>query len=130
MLVVAFAFLAFQSAPAPPAEPRADENRPRANLGSYFSTDDYPVIAWMSGTEGTVRFRIAINPEGRVAGVVVAPSGRVQACAITRSSGSAALDAATCAIFFTRVRYSPALDAAGRPVDGQDVGRVTWRLPG
>ena len=209
---------------APALVPLGDEVR--ANLGNYFSSDDYPVTAWMNEEEGTVRFRLTIDSEGRVAGcevtqssgsqqldqrtceiltvraryrpardasgapasgtdsgsvtwrlpsdrggpgglgprpakppranlqpyfgtpdyppealrareqgvvhygVIVAPSGRVQACAVTRSSGSAALDAATCAIFFTRVRYTPARDAAGRPVIGQDVGHVTWRLPG
>lgn len=226
MTLALLLLVAAQASPegAPALVPRGDDVR--ASLGSYFSTDDYPVTAWMNEEEGTVRFRLTINPEGRVAecevtqssgsaqldqrtceiltvraryrpardasgapasgtdagsvtwrlpsdregpegsgprpakppradlrpyfgtpdyppdalrareqgvvyyAVIVAPSGRVQACAVTRSSGSAALDAATCAIFFTRVRYTPAKDAAGRAVIGQDMGHVTWRLPG
>jgi TonB family protein len=225
MRLVLLLLAAAQVGPSHPPAIAPHGERSRANLGSYFSTDDYPVTAWMNEEEGTVRFRLAIDPEGRVAScevtgssgseqldqrtceiltvrvrytpardasgapapssdygsvtwrlpsdrgtgafdprpakppradlqpyfgtpdyppealrarqqgivhyaVVVRPSGRVQACVVTRSSGSEALDAATCAIFFTRVRYTPAKDAAGRPVAGQDVGHVTWRLPG
>lgn len=93
-------------------------HRGRANLASYFSTDDYPPAALHAGEEGTVQFRLTISPEGRASD-----------CAVVGSSGSAILDEATCRILRERARYSPARDAEGRPVTGTDHGSVTWRLP-
>jgi TonB family protein len=92
--------------------------RARANLNSYFSTDDYPETAARRGIEGTVGFRLEINAEGRVTN-----------CTVTDSSGDAALDSTTCAILLSRAEYRPARDAQGRAVDSTDRGRVTWRLP-
>ena len=37
-----------------------------ANLGSYFSTDDYPAARSGPEAEGTTRFSLAIVPDGRV----------------------------------------------------------------
>jgi TonB family protein len=92
--------------------------RPRANLNSYFSTDDYPAEALRAGAEGTVQFRLDINTEGRVS-----------RCNIVQSSGNASLDAKTCEVLISRARYTPARNAAGEAVPGTDAGRVTWRLP-
>jgi len=110
-------------APPPPAPPRframpMPPQRARANLGSYFSTDDYPAAALRGNEQGTTSFRLTIGPNGRVSD-----------CAITRSSGSLALDTATCRILTSRARYVPARDSAGSPTAGLDSGRVTWQLP-
>ena len=104
--------------PPPAASSRARRpQRAQANLNSYFSADDYPAMA--DGLqEGTVGFRLAIGP-----------NGRVTACRVTSSSGSAPLDQATCRILRARARYAPARDAAGNPTTGADWGRVAWRLP-
>lgn len=105
--------------PAPPPPPRViPPQRARANLNSYFSTDDYPAAALRTNDEGSTGFRLTIGP-----------SGRVSDCAITSSSGSAALDQATCRILRSRARYTPARDTSGNPTSGTDSGRVTWRLP-
>ena len=61
-----------------------------------------------AGAQGTAGFRLVIGADGAVTG-----------CTITRSSGDAALDAATCAILLGRARYEPARDAAGRAMPGQ-----------
>ncbi len=92
--------------------------RPRANLSSYFSADDYPEEALRVGAEGTVHFRLVINSDGRVSG-----------CSLVRSSGNAALDARTCEVLIGRARYQPARNTAGQAIAGTDQGRVTWRLP-
>ena len=106
----------------PPMEDgsRADAgpSRGRANLAAYFSADDYPAAALRDNLQGTTGFRLTIGP-----------NGRVTACAVTSSSGSAALDQATCRILRSRARYTPARDSGGNPTDGTDSGRVTWRLP-
>lgn len=43
-------------------------------------------------------------------------TGRVGDCTITRSSGNAALDAATCQLIERRFRYAPARTSAGEPI--------------
>lgn len=111
-MMMALAAVAQSTDGAKPAE------RARANLGSYFSTDDYPPSAAARGAEGTVRFELEVGPEGLVS-----------KCNVIASSGDAALDAATCSILLGRARYAPARDAEGRPVVGHDFGSVTWRLP-
>jgi len=108
--------------PAPPAPPPAPRvvppQRARANLNSYFSTDDYPAGALRNNEQGTTAFSLTIGT-----------SGRVEACTVTSSSGSSALDQATCRILRSRARYTPARDENGNPVAGHDSARVTWRLP-
>lgn len=103
--------IVLQAVPAP-------LERARANLGSYFSVDDYPSAALRAGDEGIVRFSLTVGPDGRVAD-----------CIVTESSGSAALDATTCRILRSRARYLPARDASGRPANGSDSGAVSWLLP-
>jgi len=101
-----------------PAENCAGCTPPRANLGSLFSTDDYPPLARRDRQEGRVAFRILIGIDGRV-----------KRCDVTATSGSHALDLMTCAILLARARYRPASDPSGNPVDGVDNGYVDWRLP-
>ena len=102
----------------PPAPRTVPPQRARANLGSYFSTDDYPAAAIRAEAEGTTRFALAIGANGRVTD-----------CTVTGSSGNSALDSATCRIMRSRGRYTPARDSSGNPISGQDRGSVTWRLP-
>jgi protein TonB len=104
--------------PAPAAsEPvTGASGRLGAGLNRYFSRDDYPPAALRNEEEGIVRFRVA-----------VLPNGRIGACTITASSGSAPLDATTCRILRSRVRYTPA--RPGAPVAGADLGWVRYVLP-
>lgn len=102
--------------PAPPGV--SGPTRARANLNSYFSVDDYPAAALRGNEQGTTGFRLNIGP-----------NGRVTECSVTSSSGSTALDEATCRIIMSRARYTPARDSAGNPTGSSDSGRVTWRLP-
>jgi protein TonB len=105
--------------PAPaPSSWGSVPRRGRANLNSYFSTDDYPAAALRGHEQGTTGFRLTIGTNGRVSD-----------CAITHSSGSLALDATTCRILSTRARYTPARNAAGAFVCDVDWGEIAWRLP-
>jgi protein TonB len=101
------------AAPAPSAAPPA----PTAWPFRRFSDDDYPAAALRGQQQGRVVYRVEIGPDGRVSG-----------CEIRRSSGSAALDAATCRIVRSRARFTPARDSAGRPVADHREGDVLWRL--
>ena len=100
------------------AEERRAGDPVRANLGSYFSADDYPPEALRNREHGTVAFRLTIGADGLVSD-----------CTVTSSSRSAALDEATCRLLRERARYRPARDAAGNPTTGSDEGSVTWTLP-
>jgi len=102
----------------PPAPWIFPPQRARANLGAYFSTEDYPADAIRAEAEGTTRFSLAIGSDGRIT-----------SCAVTGSSGNAALDRATCRILRNRARYTPARNQNRNPISGTDRGSVTWRLP-
>jgi TonB family protein len=90
----------------------------RAPLGELFSGDDYPVSAIRNQEEGRVAYRM-----------IIAPDGRVAACRIEVSSGSDALDGATCRILRVRARFLPARDRDGLPTWDVHTGRVSWVLP-
>jgi protein TonB len=107
-----------------PPEPGTDASsatgraRARANLASYISPDDYPAAALRNNEQGSVAFTLDIGPDGRVA-----------ACRISQSSGSAALDSATCRIMRSRARYTPARNARGVAVADRQQATVRWALP-
>ena len=65
--------------------------RARANLASYVSDEDYPSVAIRNEEQGTTRFQLAVGPDGKV-----------KECRVTGSSGSSALDSATCKLMKAR----------------------------
>lgn len=105
------------SAPAPLRGAARPARRAAANLGAYFSEDDYPTRALREHHEGTVAFRLDVDPAGRVAN-----------CTVTGSSGSEALDGTTCRILRARPHYVPARMADGSAGADSVNGRVRWRL--
>ena len=112
LLLLALAVDPAAPMPAPPPRPHG------APLASYISSADYPAEAIRRGEQGDVGVTIQVSPQGRVA-----------TCTVTRSSGSAILDATTCRLLTPRVRFIPARDAAGRPTTDIVVGRIRWMLP-
>jgi periplasmic protein TonB len=104
--------------PPPPPPPRTVEPaRARTNLASYVSNDDYPASALRNEEEGTTRFRLTVGSNGRVTD-----------CSVTSSSGSAALDSATCRIMRARARFTPARDNQGNPTTDSYSSSITWRI--
>ncbi len=112
-----------------PDEPNATErvvrdhygpalSRAKTNLPELFSSDDYPQQSLRNEEQGTVAFTLSVNPQGRVS-----------ACVINQSSGSAALDNATCTILQRRARFTPARDGQGKAVADLATGRIRWVLP-
>jgi TonB family protein len=91
--------------------------RAAANLGAYFSGDDYPTRALRETHEGTVAFRLDVDPAGQVA-----------SCTVTGSSGSQALDSATCRILRARPHFVPARMADGSAGPDSVRGTVRWRM--
>ena len=93
-----------------------DETPPRWRSG-HLHNSDFPRAAFESGAQGTVSVRYT-----------VAIDGRATDCVVTRSSGSAALDATTCRLIEKRLRFHPALDAAGHAVSSAIEEDHTWLI--
>jgi protein TonB len=104
--------------PPPPPEAKLEPARAKANLGTYVSDADYPTDAIRREEQGATRFRLAVGPDGRVTN-----------CTVTGSSGSAALDLATCRLMKSRARFAPARDSTGNAVADAVTSTIVWRLP-
>jgi len=118
----ALALLEPQPGPGRPAAgspPLPAPRTPPRQVGGSISDADYPAAAIAAGEQGTVRVRISIDRAGRVAG-----------CEVTESSGSAALDSASCSLIQERFTYEPARNARGEAVPAGISRRITWRSPG
>jgi protein TonB len=97
---------------------KVEPARARANLASYVSDADYPPSAIRAEEQGTTGFRLEIGP-----------NGRVTECTVTSSSGSSALDQATCRLMRSRAKFTPARDSSGNPTGDTTSARITWKLP-
>jgi protein TonB len=82
------------------------------------SNDDYPDSAIRNEEQGTTGFRLDVGPDGRVT-----------SCSVTQSSGSSALDNATCRLMKSRARFTPATDSSGNKVSDSVSNRIRWVLP-
>jgi protein TonB len=92
--------------------------RPKNNPGRWVTNEDYRPRWIMEGMAGSARFALAIDA-----------SGRVTNCTVTRSTGFAPLDAATCDLVERRARFDAARDGSGKPVAGSYTGTITWKIP-
>jgi len=89
--------------------------RPRLPAQSYFSRDDYPAAAIGTGAKGRVSVMLGLNVQGRIT-----------SCNVLRSSGSSALDMATCNILHRRASFTPAMDSNGNPIASYIAQAVDW----
>lgn len=106
------------ASPIAPPSPTQQASPGNASMVSLFSDDDYPAEAIRNEEQGTVSYRLTIGSDGRV-----------RACEVTTSSGSARLDTATCTIIQRRARFIPARDTNGEAVEDHYSGRIKWVLP-
>lgn len=107
------------SAPSePPARFAPKSAKPRGNVAGWVTTSDYPTADIRAGHTGTVRFRLAIDADGRVSD-----------CTVTQSSGFPGLDAATCRNVSKRARFDAASDATGGRTAGSYDGTIRWVIP-
>lgn len=79
---------------------------------------DYPVSALRAAEQGRTAVRVTISAKGLVS-----------ECDVTASSGSVALDSATCTVISRKLRTSPPLDANGKPTAKQISTAIHWRIP-
>jgi protein TonB len=103
-------------APAPRFQPKSPT--PRGNPGNWANSNDYPSGPLRRNEEGVTSFRVTVSTDGRV-----------QSCEVTRSSGSAELDDATCKLISRRGRFNPATDGDGQPTAGAWASSVRWQIP-
>ncbi len=109
--------LAAAAAAAPAA---ANPSSPRLLNGQDLVTaDDYPLVSLNKDEEGVVTVRISVDQNGVAA-----------SCAVAQSSGHAALDEQTCAIYRARAQFAPARDQTGRGIPSTYTHKVTWKLEG
>ena len=102
--------------PSPSFSPVSPE--PRGNPGDWITNRDYRT-SWINrGLEGIAGFTVQIDSRGRV-----------NDCTITRSTGHAALDTATCRLVERRARFEPARDSTGNIVPGTYSNSVAWEIP-
>ena len=88
---------------------------PLQPLPTLISWQDYPDEALKNRQQGSVRFRLDITPEGRVAG-----------CTVLKSSRSRSLDATTCRIMTSRARFAAAAHPSSNLRSLEST--ITWRL--
>lgn len=87
-------------------------------MQSWHTNDKYPPKALREHREGTTYFSVTIGTDGKA-----------KNCVVTKSSGSADLDEAACAIFVRRARFSPATDPSGIPIEASYSNKFVWRIP-
>ncbi|MBU1756515.1 MAG: energy transducer TonB [Alphaproteobacteria bacterium] len=79
---------------------------------------DYPVAALRSQEEGEVVMQVEVDE-----------TGRVNACEVTQSSGSVALDEAACEGMSAYARYQPALNENGEAIAAKLTQAIRYVLP-
>ena len=92
---------------------------PKDGVVGFFSTNDYPVAAIRKNEQGTAGVRYWVSIEGKV-----------RECTVVESSGSAILDAQTCAIIMKRGKFLPARTKSGEAVESIGFSRIRWEIPG
>ena len=103
--------------PPPPPVKRQQAKSATGSLQGLFGTDDYPAAALDNEEEGRTSVRLTIGANGRVAD-----------CQVSSSSGSRALDSATCRVIRSRARFTPAMDSNGNPTSDTFSQTIVWRL--
>ena len=105
------------SSPPPPAIATVPPRSATGDLQRLFRAQDYPLAALGHKEQGSVTVRLTV-------GVM----GRVGACDVTSSSGSRALDSASCQILRSRAVFTPARDSSGNSTTDTVHQEIRWRL--
>ena len=106
-----------RSSPPPPAIATVPPRSATGDLQRLFRAEDYPLAALAHKEQGSVTVRLTV-------GVM----GRVGACDVTSSSGSRALDSASCRILQSRALFTPARDSSGNSTSDTVHQEIRWRL--
>ena len=88
---------------------------PAGNPAKWLGSNDFPQHALEQGMNGYLRFRLDVDPEGKVAG-----------CRILYRTNPDEFADTSCKLLSQRGRFQPALDAAGKRVKSYYVNTVKW----
>lgn len=86
-------------------------------ISGGLENGDYPREALRNRLQGRVSVRFTVLVSGRIAN-----------CRITASSGSPLLDATTCRLLTERLRFRPATNNAGAPIQSELGSDYTWGI--
>jgi hypothetical protein len=90
----------------------------KGDIRTLFSSDDYPAEAFWRNQGGTSQFLLLIDDTGKVAG-----------CDVVVASGIPTLDVMGCQVIRERAKFTPALDAKGKPVRSTYVTPpIVWKM--
>jgi protein TonB len=108
---------------APPPAPAPSQAR-GASLKNgkdiaRFTQDYYPPDALRAEKQGRVGVRVTVGPDGRVS-----------ACTVIASSGTASLDDGACKLITKFGKFNPALDEGGNPTTGSISTGITYKFEG
>ena len=106
-----------QSLPSSPAIKQVPPRSATGDLQGLFRAADYPIAALERLEHGSVTVQLTV-------GVM----GRVRACDVTSSSGSRALDNASCQILQSRASFTPARDSSGNLTTDTVRQEIRWML--
>jgi outer membrane biosynthesis protein TonB len=84
-------------------------------LFRLISNSDYPQQALQEGEGGLSQIVLLVDEKGKA-----------KDCMIEQTSGIASLDAMACGVFLRRAKFTPALDAAGKPTRDIFFSRIKW----
>ena len=79
---------------------------------------NYPQESLSRGEQGTAAFAVDLDEDARI-----------ESCVVTKSSGYARLDAATCDLIVLHANFAPAEAEGGKRVATTRTGRIAWKLP-
>jgi protein TonB len=82
-----------------------------------LQNSDYPRDALRSRLTGRVSVRFTVLTNGRISN-----------CRVVASSGSPLLDATTCRLLTERLRFRPARNSAGAPIESEIGSDYTWGI--
>lgn len=88
---------------------------PLSNPDMWFRTADFPMHAAMQGHNGSVQARLDVDAAAKVTG-----------CHVLRRTNPDEFADITCEVLNKRARFSPALDAAGKPVKSFYMLKLQW----
>ena len=106
-----------QPSPPPPAIATVPPRSATGDLQRLFRAADYPLAALARKEQGSVTVRLTVGVMGRVGD-----------CDVTSSSGSRALDSASCQILQSRALFTPARDSSGNSTTDTVHQEIRWRL--
>jgi len=86
-------------------------------ISGGLQNSDYPTSALRKRLQGRVSVRFTVLTSGRIAN-----------CRITASSGSPMLDSTTCRLLTQRLRFRPARNSAGEPIETELGSDYTWGI--